>query len=191
MSGSRFHREHAALMRPGTPADHAHRVAEAYDAVRDKWIAERRYLELVRAITANWTAGNCVTYMAPLSRALASAGERELHAHLWSRTIRRQSDRFFHVLSALDARGARYLRLLNLDTDGFVETDPAAYRDVGRAAAFLLQRLTGDLVQWRAELQRAGWPTDLPDRIQRDLQALRRPRIAVARLPARTPTDAG
>lgn len=183
MSTSRFYREHAVLMRSGTPADHGERVREAYDAVRDKWIAEQRYLELVRAITANWTAGNCVAYMAPLSRVLAGCGETEWHRHLWTRTIKRQVDRCFHALACVEPGKGRFLRLLNLDTRGFIETEPSSYRDGERAAAFLLQRLVGDLDAWRDELRAAGLATDDPDRIGRSLQKLKRPRIRVNTLP--------
>ena len=183
MGASRFYREHAALMREGTRADHAQRVEDAYAAVRDKWIAEKRYLELVKAITANWTSGNCVDFMAPLSRALIVAGETGLHRHLWSRTIKRQVDVLFHRLASVPESGRRYLRLLNLDTMGFDETDPASYRHAERAAAFALQRLNRDLGRWRDELRSGALATDEPDRIERSVQALRRPRITVNRLP--------
>lgn len=184
MSASQFYREHAALMRPGTSADHAQRMRDAYDAVRDKWIAERRYADLARAILANWTSGNCVAYMAPLSAALAAAGEVELHRHLWTRTVKRQVATLFHALGAIEGRKPAYLRLLNLDTEGFVETDSASYRDPERAGAYLLQRLTGDLRRWREELRSGHLPTHDPDQIERSLQLLKVPRITVNKLPA-------
>jgi hypothetical protein len=186
MSGSPFYREHAALMRPGTREDHEHRVQEAYEAVRDKWISEGRYLDLVRVIVANWTSGNCVAFMAPLGAALVEAGEAELHRHLWSRTIKRQVATFFNAFDRIQGEKPPYLRLLNLDTQGFAEGDPASYRNPERAAAFLLQRLTGDLDCWRAESLRGGLATDDPEQIQHCLQRLKVPRIRVNRLsPAR------
>jgi len=186
MSGSQFYRQHARLMRPGTSADHAERMREAYEAVRDQWIRERRFTDLVKAILANWTSGNCVAYMAPLSEALVAAGEFELHRHLWSRTVKRQVATFFHVLGSVEKPKAQYLRLLNLDTEGFVETDPAAYRRPERAAAFLLQRLSADLHRWKDELRVASLPTDAPEQVERSLQLLRVPKIKVNRLPPAT-----
>lgn len=169
-------------MRSGTPADHDERIREAYDAVRDKWIDEHRYLELVKAITANWTSGNCVAYMTPLSRVLASSGETELHRHLWTRTIKRQAETFFHVLASVEPRKQQFLRLLNLDTRGFIEAEQSSYRNGERAASFLLQRLVSDLDSWREELRGASWATDDPDQIERSLQMLKRPRIKVNKL---------
>lgn len=183
MSSSRFYREHALLMRPGSSRDHDVRVSEAYDAVRDKWIAEKRYADLVRAITANWTAGNCVDYMAPLSQALLAAGEFDLHRHLWTRTIKRQVTTFFHKLAWVSGTKPRYLRLLNLDTSSFIETDPASYLDRERAAAFLLQRLHADLGRWKDELRSANLPTDEPEQIERRVQLLKVPQIRVNKLP--------
>lgn len=178
-------------MRPGTSADHPRRVHEAYEAVRDKWIAERRYLDLVRAITANWTSGNCGAYMAPLTGRLVAEGEVDLHRHLWTRTVKRQATALFHVLASIQDGKPRYLRLLNLDTSGFEETNSADYGNAERAAAFLLQRLTGDIARWRSELRSAGLPTDEPDRVERNLQQLKAPGIRVNRLPAaRTPPAA-
>lgn len=182
MGTSRFYREHASLMRAGTAADHAQRVQDAYEAVRDRWIAERRFSELVRAITANWTSGNCVDFMAPLSEALAASGEVELHRHLWSRTIKRQVETFFRVLGSVQGTPA-YLRLRNLDTTGFVETDPASYARPERAAAFLFQRLCRDLDRWRDELAAAGLSTDEVGRIEHCLRLLKPPRIRVNPLP--------
>lgn len=178
-----FFREHALLMRSGTSADHDSRVRGAYETVRDKWIAEKRYADLVRAITANWTSGNCVDYMAPLTQALIAAGEIDLHRHLWTRTIKRQVTTFFHKLAWISGTKPRYLRLLNLDTSSFIETDPASYVDPERAAAFLLQRLYADLGRWKDELRSANLPTDEPEQIERRVQLLKVPQIRVNKLP--------
>lgn len=177
-------------MRPGSSEDHAQRVLDAYDAVRDKWIAERRHADLVKAIIANWTSGNCVEYMAPLSEALVAAGQTELHRHLWSRTVKRQVATLFHVLDSIDGQKPVYLRLMNLDTAGFVETDPAAYLKPERAAAFLLQRLSADLRRWRRELVSADLATTDPDQIEQSLQRLRMPKIKVNKLPPGNASEA-
>ena len=170
-------------MRSGTTADHAERVNDAYDAVRDKWIAERRFRDLVKFILGNWTSGNCVAYMAPLSIALAAEGEVDLHQHLWSRTVERQVEALFHQIAAIAPGRPQYLRLRNLRTDGFVETDSASYANHERAAAFLLQRLVAALDLWADELLSQGLPADEPERIAQSLLRLKRPRIKVNRLP--------
>ena len=183
-----FFREHALLMRPGTSADHHLRVQEAFEAVRDKWIAEQRYEDLVRAITANWDTGDCVDYMAPLSQALVAAGELDLHRHLWTRTIKRQVDRFFHYLGHVSGQKPRFLQLLNADTSTFAADKPASYLRPERAAAFKLQRLFAHIGRWKDELRSANLPTDEPERIERCLQLLKVPQIRVNKLPPRAPS---
>lgn len=179
MGAARFLREHAALMRSGNEADHRQRMQEAYAAVRDKWLAERKYAALAKAIIGNWTSGNCVDYMAPLTRAMLAEGLVDLHRHLWTRTLERQVQAFRREYSCLRQHNPSYRHLMSLDTSGFVESDPDSYRDHERAAAFLLQRLVADLGRWRDELRSAGLATVDPDRIEQDLQAMKIPRIEV------------
>ncbi|WP_460833425.1 hypothetical protein [Lysobacter humi (ex Lee et al. 2017)] len=169
-------------MRPGSAADHPQRVQAAFEAVRDLWIAEGRHAALARVILANWTAGNCVDFMAPLTAVLLDAREPELHAHLWRRTIKRQVDGFFHWLGQVPGRPT-YLRLRNRPTTGFVEGDQASCCDAERVAAALLQRLSADLHRWRQELRSAGLPADEPDRIEHRLLLLKKPTIKPGRFP--------
>lgn len=190
MSRPDFWRAHARAMRAGTPADHAQRVSEAFVAVRDAWIAQGHYQPLARVILANWTSGNCADFMAPLTSRLLAAGCVELHRHLWTRTVKRQVDKLFHVLGSVAAARRQFVRLYNLDTQGFREADPAAWEQPERAAAFLLKRLCRDLGQWRAELLQGGLPSDDPEGVERCLLRLEKPRIRVNKMPPEASTIA-
>lgn len=183
VSTAEFFREHAACLRPGNASDHRQRVQEAYEAVRDKWLAERKYTALAKAIIGNWTSGNCVDYMAPLTRSLIGEGHAELHRHLWTRTLKRQVQAFLREYSFIRQGRPGYTHLMSLDTSGFVESDPGSYLDHERAAAFLLQRLVADIGRWRDELRSAGMDTADPDRIEQELREMKPPRIEVNRLP--------
>lgn len=187
MSSAQFYRMHKALMRPGTPDDHAERVEEAFAAARDTWINEGRHAELVGFILGNWTAGNCGAFMRPLSRALAESGEMALLNHLWARTIKRQVERFFHHLRTPWAWPVDHAVLMAADVSDFVETSPNAYLlDRWRAIAFLYQRLQRDLAAWEEDLVSGGDPPDEPRRIGAVLSTMRVPRIRVPPRPKAT-----
>lgn len=62
-------------MRMGIDADHAQRMQEAYDQVRDLWLANKEHAALVKAIVGNWTSGNCVEYMLPVTASLMTNSE--------------------------------------------------------------------------------------------------------------------
>lgn len=184
MGTARFYKEMGEVMRDGDEHDHAQRMQMAYEAVRDAWLAGKEYTALVKAILGNWTSGNCVPYMQPLTAALVGDGEHTLHRTLWARTIQRQVEGFFREYAAL--RGSRISvdALLAADTSGFDEHDVNRCFDAPKACAFLLQRLFDSLAIWRGELVDAGMPCTEPDAIGASLRRLRKPPISVSRLPA-------
>lgn len=71
-------------MRAGDGTDLDQRIQDAYEVVRDAWLAKKQYMPLVKAILGNWTSGNCVEYMLPVSKVLIADGELGLHQHLWA-----------------------------------------------------------------------------------------------------------
>lgn len=183
MSYARFIREHGAAMRHGDEADHRQRMDEAYESVRDRWLAEKHYAALVKAIIGNWTSGNCVEYMRPLTKALISEGQLELHRHLWSRTVKRQVNGFFGEYSFIRPLKLTFQDILSIDSTGFDEFELRSWSDHSTAASFLLKALVSGLSQWRDELAAASLATDDPDLILESLRSLRQPSIEVNRLP--------
>ncbi len=182
MSTARFYREHGAAMRHGDSSDHAQRMHEADEVVRDQWLAQGEYVALTKAIIGNWTSGNCVEYMAPLSQTLVAVGELDLHRHLWTQTIKRQVGTFFREYSWVRQQKLSFENFVSYDTEGFDEFASSSYDDHKQAAAFLLQRLMRDLQRWRAELCAAGLSTAEPDTIEVNLRSLKVPKIAVIKL---------
>lgn len=183
MGTAKFYKAVGAVMRDGDAHDQAQRLQDAYDTVRDDWLAKRDYTTLVKAILGNWTCGNCVPYMLPLSAALLGSGEHALHRTLWAHTVKRQVDTFFRNYTALRSARVNAEALLAVDTRGFNEFDTDHYADGHRACGFLLQRLFDSLAIWRGERVGAGLPATEPDAITASLWHLRKPRIVVARLP--------
>ena len=170
-------------MRPGDQTDHRQRMQEAYDAVRDNWLERKEYMALAKAIVGNWTSGNCVEYMLPVTAALIADRKLDLHRHLWTRTVKRQVEHFFREYSFIRRQRLTYQNICSYDFSGFDEFDQTSYDDHHRAAAFLLDRILSSLELWRAELIGTGLCTQEPDGIAESIQLLERPRIEVNLLP--------
>ncbi len=177
MGTAKFFREMHAVMRDGTEADLKQRMQAAYDTVRDDWIARGEYAALVKAILGNWTSGNCVDYMLPLSAKLAEEGHEALHDQLWTRTIKRQVECFFRAYAPVRQSKLSAEDVLAIDPTGFDEFDINSYFDAPKASSFMLHRLLDSLASWRAERVRAARATVLPDTIEASLRMLRRPKI--------------
>ncbi|KRG42931.1 hypothetical protein ARC78_08070 [Stenotrophomonas pictorum JCM 9942] len=158
-------------------------MQEAYETIRDNWLSKKEYAALVKAIVGNWTSGNCVEYMRPLTAALVAEEELELHRHLWTRTLKRQLSAFFREYSFIRRQRLPLQDIASTDSSGFDEFDYASYSDHRKAASFLLGRIYSSLAIWRDELIGAGLSTEDPDNIVASLQLLKQPRIDVNRLP--------
>lgn len=178
MSTARFLKEHGDAMRLGDETDHHQRMQEAYHVVRDSWLAKKDYMALVKAIVGNWTSGNCVEYMLPVSAALIAEGEVELHRYLWTNTVKRQVNAFFREYSFVRSQRLTFQDIHSTDSSGFDEFN-SDYGDHRLAAAFLLKRIVSSLLHWTAELTGSGLDTRDPDLIEQSLNALKRPHIEV------------
>jgi len=183
VSTARFYKAHGAAMRMGDATDYEQRMQEAYDYVRDDWLAKKDYPALVKAIVGNWTSGNCVDYMLPVTRALVADREFELYRHLWTRTIKRQVQGFFREYSFIRTQRLGFDDIQSTETSGFNEFDIDCYSDHRVAASFLLGRLISSLSHWRTELARASLDTRDPDQVEESLRVFKEPRIEVNRLP--------
>lgn len=184
VSTARFFKEHGAAIRPGDQTDHRQRMQGAYGTVRDNWLDRKEYVALVKAIVGNWTSGNCVEYMRPVTAALIADRELDLHRHLWTSAVKRQVNAFFRERSFIRRQRLTFQDICSHDFSGFDEFDPASYGDHHRAAAFLLDRILSSLKLWSAELVSAGLCTQEPDNIAESLQLLEQPPIEVNRLPS-------
>ena len=178
MSLSRFHKETDGLRRD----DKALTLEQASEIVRDRWIMALEYYALVAAILGNWTSGNCVPFMLPVSTVLLKHGELDLHHQLWARSIKRQINTFFREYSHLRALGLSAQDLLATNSSGFNEFDMTSYSNKHLASAFLLKRLLSDLSVWRDELFGLSLSTVEVDQIIATLNELKKPVIKLDRL---------
>ena len=64
-------------------------ATDNYEAiVRDKWVSDKRYKELIAYILENWDSGNCDDFSRPFSKHLIANKELALFKQLWKGIIR-------------------------------------------------------------------------------------------------------
>ena len=67
-----------------------------YEAiVRDKWISDKRYKELIAYILENWDSGNCDDFSRPFSKHLIDNKELILFKQLWKGIIRNRLEKLW------------------------------------------------------------------------------------------------
>lgn len=183
MSLTRFHKETAENLGLFNASTHENDVLRAQEKVRDKWVAAKDYRAVVTAILGNWTSGNCIDFMLPVSEALLAAGEHELHHQLWARTIKRQADDAFRNYSHIRKDKRTFEEIVDIDSSHFDEFNHFAYESRDVATSFLLKRLVCSLELWRQSLRSRRLETGEIDRIERDVRALKKPSIHVIARP--------
>lgn len=159
--------------------DSSLRAEQALEITRDRWLKEMRLEALVSATLANWTSGNCVEFMLPISEALLLADMQVLHRKLWARTIKRQADDVFRSYSHIRTLKHSFETLVSIESADFDEFEQHAYDDREKATSFLLKRLMRSLELWREGLARKNLSTCEVEEIAACVRALKRPKIQV------------
>jgi hypothetical protein len=70
-------------------------TAEGFADVRDKWLVDKRYGELISFIMENWDSGNCDDFSRPFSKHLIDCKELNLYKRLWKGIIRHRLDKLW------------------------------------------------------------------------------------------------
>lgn len=63
--------------------------------IRDQWMADKRYKELIAFIIDNWDAGNCDDFSRPFSKHLIDNSELALFKQLWKGIIRNRLEKLW------------------------------------------------------------------------------------------------
>ncbi|MFB9080001.1 DUF4240 domain-containing protein [Flavobacterium procerum] len=66
------------------------------EIIRDKWITDKRYKELIAFILENWDSGNCDNFSRPFSKHLIDNKELNFYKRLWKGIIRNRLDKFWN-----------------------------------------------------------------------------------------------
>lgn len=70
-------------------------MEEGFADVRDKWLTDKRYKELIAFIIENWDSGNCDDFSRPFSKHLIDNNELALFKQLWKGIIRNRLEKLW------------------------------------------------------------------------------------------------
>lgn len=70
-------------------------MEEGFADVRDKWLTDKRYKELIAFIIENWDSGNCDDFSKPFSKHLFDNKELVLFKQLWKGIIRNRLEKLW------------------------------------------------------------------------------------------------
>jgi hypothetical protein len=70
-------------------------MEEGFADVRDKWLADKRYKELIAFIIENWDSGNCDDFSRPFSKHLIDNNELTFFKQLWKGIIRNRLEKLW------------------------------------------------------------------------------------------------
>ena len=89
--------------------------------VRDKWISDKRYKELIAFILENWDSGNCDDFSRPFSKYLIDNKELFLFKQLWKGIIRNRLEKLWGHYSYLTEALPNFSveKIKNVDINGF------------------------------------------------------------------------
>jgi len=183
VSLSRFHKETGDFLSNYESLPLDQKIYSAQEAVRNRWIASGELHAIVTATLGNWTSGNCVEFMVPISEALLAAKQPDLHRHLWTRTVKRQIADLFRDYGFIRHQKLTADQILSTDTSTFDERDVNCYSNHIAATAFFLKRVLSTLDMWQRDVQRASGNVSEIDEIRRSVLALKKPTFEVNRLP--------
>ena len=79
-------------------------VEEVEVLVRDEWIRDKRYKELVGFILENWDSGNCDYFSRPLSQHLIEIRENVLFIRLWKGILRNRFEKLWGDFDILKSK---------------------------------------------------------------------------------------
>ncbi|MDY0089892.1 MAG: DUF4240 domain-containing protein [Flavobacteriaceae bacterium] len=94
---------------------------EEWCDVRDIWIENKRYKELISCILENWESGNCEDFCEPFFKILIENQELNLFKRLWKGIIRNRLDKLWNDYDYLRQELPQFTvdKIKNVDIRGF------------------------------------------------------------------------
>lgn len=123
--------------------------------VRDKWIQEKRYGELIAFIIEEWDSGNCDDFIEPLVNELIRTNESRLFKQLWKSIFKHRLDKLWMLYKHLVEiePDQNWEKIASINLKGFGFTTKNFYDDRKKVVAFYRQFTLEGLSKYRAGLQ--------------------------------------
>lgn len=106
--------------------------------VRDKWMKEGRYDELIDFVLENWDSGNCDDFIEPLERKLIEESHGRRFERLWRRIIYYRLGKLLDTLKDYSSKNKNVdiSEIEKIDTSDFNMFSVDSYKDIKRVLAF-------------------------------------------------------
>jgi hypothetical protein len=118
--------------------------------IRDAWIKNGRYDELIDFILENWDSGNCDDFIEPFEKKLIEESHIKQYKRLWKKII------YFRLLKLLDTlKDIKFFNLNEIertDVSDFNVFSVDSYKDTKRVLAFRRKFLISGLHKYRIGL---------------------------------------
>ena len=122
--------------------------------IRDKWIKDRRYDELIDFILENWDSGNCDDFIEPLEKKLVNESHIVGFEKLWRKIIYYRLHKFLEtyydykkVFKKVDLASIE-----EIDSSNFNMFSVESYNDLKRVLAFRRQFLLKGIEKYKKGL---------------------------------------
>lgn len=105
---------------------------KTFEIIRDLWIDDKRYNELISFILENWDSGNCDDFISPLVSALIEQKEINQLKKLWMGIISNRTEKLWiYTKKQYD-----WEKLDKIDVSKFDMCKTSCYRNAKKVAAF-------------------------------------------------------
>lgn len=151
---------------------------KSFENVRDLWISEKRYSELIAFILENWDSGNCDDFIEPLRMVLIKEKEIQNLKKLWKGVIQYRLNKLWSVYQAFKGIEIDIGQLEQIDLSDFHSTRKDFYDIPIRTLAFCRRFTIQGLNDYKSDLQKANDINELDkiDNTIKDVFNLKRPK---------------
>ena len=128
---------------------------ELFAEVRDKWIREKRYRDLIAFVIDEWNSGNCDDFIEPLVNELIKTNESRYLKQLWEGVIRHRLNSLWTHYKYLqdDEPNQNWEKIASIKLEGFGFTTKKFYDDRKKVVAFYRQFTLEGLTKYKTGLQ--------------------------------------
>lgn len=136
---------------------------KTFAEVRDKWIEEKRYGELIAFIVEEWDSGNCDDFIEPLVGKLIKTKESRYFKQLWKSVIKHRLNSLWTHYKYLQEKEPfqNWQKIASINIKGFGFTSKNFYDDRRKVVAFYRQFTLEGLNKFKLGLQQLNDPDEL------------------------------
>ena len=134
-----------------------------FSEVRDQWIQEKRYGDLIGFINENWDSGNCDEFADPLFRELIRSREKMYYKQLWKGIVRHRLFRLWdrYKVLTLSEPNVNADEIASIDLKSFELNNETIFGDKKKVLAYYRRFTLEGLNKFKTGLQQLNDPEEI------------------------------